>query len=184
MTSLKMTNQPGGDATVQEVVEMKKGEMKEVETVSSSPSSTVDKEWVNNRYVVSTKILTTGGNPGAKWPANVLQGWTSPAVLSSDQALITGDLVEAKKSATVLAVCLLLAQPISSAGYYRVQTEPQTNAELLEVCGALQTCRTSVSSYVVKVDSIGEFRTTTRDTLTRYAKSCNYAKNWNSKQCQ
>jgi len=183
MTSLKMTDQPGGDATVQEAVEMKKGEMNEVQTVESSPSSNVDKEWVNNRYVVSTKILTTGGKPGAKWPANVLQGWNSPAVLSSDQALITGDLVEAKKSATFLAVVILLAQPISSAGYYRVQTEPR-NAELLEVCSALQTCRTSESRYVEKVDSIGEFRTTTRDTLNRYGKSCNYAKNWNSKQCQ
>jgi len=186
MTSLKMANQLA-NATVQQAVEMKTAERKEV---SPFPRSKVDKEWVNNRYVVSTKIPPTGGTPGvvAKWPANIVQGWTGPVpVLPSDQEVITGDLAEAKKSATVIAMCLLLAQPIASAGYYEVQTvtATQTNGE---VCGAIQmaleTCRSSELSHVVKVDSIGEFRETTRDTLTRYAKSCNYAKNWESRQCQ
>jgi len=186
-TSLKMANATGqvqmvSSSILENANATGQVQMVQVQMVSSSPrwpgdkeardgvvlrpkidASKVDKMWVNGRYVVSTKILAMDGKPGAKWPANIFQGWTSspgPAS-SSDQAVITGDMAEAKQSATIIAMCLLLAQPILSAGYYEVKTD-------VEMCGALQTCN---SNYVSKVKSIGEFKETTGDTFERYAKN-------------
>jgi len=77
----------------------------------------VEKEWIGKRYVAKSRTLTRENLSGqAKWPANVFQKWSGgPAV-----SVGAFDMSEAKQSATVIAMVLLISELILSAGYYQV----------------------------------------------------------------
>ena len=156
-----------------------KEEAQEVEMVSSSPRWPGDKglegrdgvflrpkrnvvklqkEWINGRYV--TKSATVDRQPvGVKFPANL--PFFRPKDLKPTSTVATApssatarDMEAAKGSAAILALLLLLAQPIVQSGYYSVDNNPNDNN----------------FGYVTKVDKIGEFKETVGDTLEQYVK--------------
>jgi len=116
----------------------------------------MQKDWVGGRYVTATTTVNRESR-GVKFPANLL--FFRPRDLSNvviaPSSAATGDMAAAKGSAAILALLLLLAQPIVQSGYYSVQTDQSYNNFV----------------YVTKVDKIGDFKETVGDTLERYVQS-------------
>ena len=93
-----------------------------------------------------------GAPQNVQFPANLFAQEQALEADDLQTVTATGGMAEAKQSAGVLALLLLLSQPILYAGYYSVQTDQSF----------------SDYGFVAKRASIGEFKETTGDTLNRY----------------
>lgn len=154
-TSLTMTEQ--SKITGLDTAIAAKGEdVKQDQEFEPASSSTLDvsavaakvrKEWIGKRYVTPATIRTRRDEPGAKFPANILvnaESWAAPVPSIRHDELVAARAAEAKQTATVLAMCLLLLQPLATSAHYQM-----------------------VGGSVTKVESVGAIRESVTDTWNK-----------------